>query len=108
MGCQQKCSDCCECLSPIPNGGTCQTACAHFARCNAIFGQEGPETCCQWIPSRFLPAPMTRETQTIHDAAKAIARVTGFSVSTTEAAVYSVIHTPTRGPSMTTDTDQGE
>ena len=60
MSCARKCGDCCACLSPIPNGGTCETACAHVARCKAIFGQKGTETCCQWIPSRFrsaLPTP---------------------------------------------------
>ncbi|GAB1345011.1 hypothetical protein MASR1M101_41380 [Gemmatimonas sp.] len=55
MPCKSNCKDCCECLSPIPNGGTCESACRHIAKCKAIFGQKGDETCCQWIPSRFSP-----------------------------------------------------
>lgn len=46
--------DCCACLSPIPDGGTCASACAHVARCVALFGQQPDDTCCQWVPSRFL------------------------------------------------------
>jgi hypothetical protein len=52
---------CCECMSPIPDGGTCESACAHIRRCKAIFGQQGHETCCQWIPSRFLARKPTPE-----------------------------------------------
>ena len=57
MACKQNCNDCCECLSPIPDGGTCESSCRHVAHCKAIFGQQGNETCCQWIPSRFLAKP---------------------------------------------------
>lgn len=46
---------CCACLSPLPEGLTCATGCANFKRCNLMFGQTGPETCCQWIPTRFYP-----------------------------------------------------
>lgn len=52
--CQCKGWGCCACLSPLPAGSTCESACARFNRCHAIFGQVGPETCCQWIPSRFV------------------------------------------------------
>lgn len=55
MACKRNCNDCCECLSSIPDGGTCQESCRHFAHpCSTIFGQKGHETFCQWVPSRFL------------------------------------------------------
>ena len=57
-----RCGDCTDCLSPLPKGSTCETACGHFARCRALFGQKGHETACQFIPSRFAGIPEARET----------------------------------------------
>lgn len=58
MSCARKCGDCCACLSPIPNGGTCES-CAHVSRCVRIFGQDANDTACQFIPSRFLARAAT-------------------------------------------------
>jgi hypothetical protein len=51
---------CCACLAPIPDGGTCEKNCAHVVRCQTLFGQKGTETCCQFIPSRFLAPIISR------------------------------------------------
>jgi hypothetical protein len=49
------CGDCVKCLSPLPAGGTCASACAHVYRCRMLFGQVGDEPFCQFVPSRFTP-----------------------------------------------------
>ena len=52
-GCARQCGDCVECLSPLPLGETCASACVFVERCRAVFGQKGTEGACQFIPSRF-------------------------------------------------------
>jgi hypothetical protein len=52
----KECRDCVECLSALPAGLTCETACRHVEKCKAIFGQKGTEAYCQWVPSRFTPS----------------------------------------------------
>lgn len=51
------CGDCAKCLSPLPAGQTCASACRHAAYCAKLIGRVGDETFCDWVPSRFSPAP---------------------------------------------------
>lgn len=50
-----RCGDCTDCLSPLPAGESCASACVHIARCKALLGQKGDERACQFVPSRFAP-----------------------------------------------------
>lgn len=38
----------------LPEGKTCSD-CAHFRRCNLIFGHIAADEVCDWSPSRFHP-----------------------------------------------------
>lgn len=37
----------------LPDGKTCGD-CAHFRRCNMIFGHIATDEVCDWAPSRFI------------------------------------------------------
>lgn len=47
------CFDCVECLAAHPAGKTCND-CAHVRRCKAMFGTQGDEAFCQFLPARSL------------------------------------------------------
>jgi hypothetical protein len=49
----KECRDCVECLSALPAGETCESACVHFKRCRVMIGRRGDESYCDWVPSRF-------------------------------------------------------
>jgi hypothetical protein len=40
----------------LPAGKTCAD-CAHFRRCNAMFGHIAADEVCDWAPSRFRQIP---------------------------------------------------
>lgn len=51
----------------LPEGKTCAD-CAHFRRCNLMFGHIAADEVCDWSPSRFYPASVPAGAPEVPDA----------------------------------------
>ena len=49
----KECRDCVECLSALPAGETCESACRWASHCRRVFGIDTSQAFCDWAPSRF-------------------------------------------------------